>query len=333
MAGYSLQDYVNQFYRLLPSGQLWPTQNQSSADWLANIRAMVSVFQRVDEKANEWLTDYLPDVPVSQLEDWERVLSIEASLAAQGLDLADLSTAERQALVAITLQLAPQTVAELEALATPFGYTGVVTQPANGVRYSGFLSGQRYNGFGAAHAYMYEYMVSEGPDPDVLDDMDWIHSSVTTTPNDTRAPDGTLTAYLLTTTGSPATTRGVDTLSAGTGDTVQISAWARSDDTDATLQFSLIGDGTDQSGDVFALPEGGPWMRVSSRLTVPADGTYARGYLNFGDGSGQTYHVWNAYLGVVDPLLEYYLHRSNPAHARYLPRVSGDTQAWPLTYP
>lgn len=332
---YSLSDYVNQFYRLLPSGPLWPTQDLSSSDWLAYIRAMVSEFQRVDAKAEEWLADYLPDETVTQLEDWERILSLQATLASFGIDIVSLSTAQRQALVLATIRLAPFTPADLEAMATALGFTATVTQPARATRYAGFLSGQRYGGAGHARAFLYEYAVNETPAPSDLSDVGWTKDTCTITTDDARAPDGTLTADLMDGTGT--SDYGVMATTAGAYaqySEIRLSVW---------VKVAVVGQIPDDVS-LIAAQSGFPAVYP---LDVPLDGSWRRfeqvhictgstavTYGLYGlNGAGEDLHVWGFYAGAVDPLMELYLDRAKPVHTTALPRVIGDTQSWPLTYP
>lgn len=338
MAGFTLTHYVNQFLRLLPAGPLWPTQEQTTASWQDYIRAMVGEHKRVDTKINDWLVDYLPDAPVDQLEDWERILSIPESLAECGIDIADLSTAERQALVRFYIALAPTNVADLEALATPFGHTATIVQPSRQSRYSGFLSGQRYGGTGWASSYLYEYMTNLTPAPNDMSDAAWTKTNATITANDARAPDGTLTADHVDITSSFGTIRSDDQFSSiSAGDTVQISAWIKADSAaDVTMVWDLEQTGASpsiESSPTFTVGTGAPWRRFDARIVAGTSATAYYVRLRALSGTAGDFHVWGFYAGVVDTLLDYHVKKASPVHTTPLPRVLGDTQGWALTYP
>lgn len=336
MSGHSLSDYVNQFYRLLPSGPLWPTQDLSSDNWLAYIRAMVSEFQRADSKVNEWLADYFPDATVTQLEDWERILSLKYTLASFGIDIVSLSTAQRQALVLATIRLAPFTLSELEGMATALGYTATIVQPARATRYAGFLSGQRYGGAGHARGFLYEYMVNISPDPDDMTHANWQVTGAAITPDDARAPDGTLTADLVATSGSAkVSVVNADLGMLVAGDVIQVSAWVKNDgSSEGYFRFLWNQTGGSPSltlSPVAQLPFGENWLRYEYRFDVVTATAYQLDA--FFSSASHDAHIWGYYVGVVDPLMEYSLDRAKPVHTTALPRVIGDTQSWPLTYP
>lgn len=332
---FNLQAYVNLFYRLMPQGPLWPTETATTETWDNYARALVSEFQRVDVKINEWLADYLPDTPTEQLEDWERILSIPASLAEFNIDVLGLSTAERQGLVRFHLALSGLTPADLEGLGTQYGISPTIYPNPRAVRYSGFLSGQRYGGASFAHSYLYEYMPNLSPDPNDLSVVGWNNTDMFVFHPSGQAPDGTNDASGCTPSASDAQIR-TDLPALAVGDYVQVSVWIAlpvSSLTPASVKLTLFQSGTSEpiiNSETFEVTSA-TWRRIEARFQVTqpaASYSFALDTVTF---SG-SFLLWGFYAGVTNQLLEYQVHHTSPVHTKPLFRVEDDLQGWPFTY-
>lgn len=324
----SLPDYVNMLYRLLPAGDLWPTQEHTSSTWHNYARAIMSEFQRVDAKADEWLEDFLPDTTgdPGQLEDWERILGLPLENTCP--DVGVQAESARRTEVLTALRPAAVTVAEVEALANPVvGSNASITQPALPVFYAGSgLAGQPLAGPGWASAYMYNYM------DQLLDSADdFTHASWTTsgaavvTANTWRAPDGTLSGDTL----DGVTGGAVQHTLSGTadGDTIQFSVWlypTNANSADVTIAITTRAGTVDAKTTDLPL---GRWSRYEMRVDLGTGATTPKVAMSL--GSSEVVYAWGAYCGVVSPLVECYTDRSAPLHTTALHRVTGDDEEYP----
>lgn len=321
----SVDEFANLFYRLLPEGDLWPTQDLTSTAWHNYIRALVYESQRVAAKVDEWLADWWADQATNQLEDWERVLSLPQALALQGLQVSDLTTTQRRALVVASLQRGARTVAELEQVGTDLGHASVeIVQPLRVHRVAGFLADGISGDKQWPHSFIYQYMAALlGGDHNHQGG--WTITGGSATLNVSRDPEGNLTGDRLPATATD-TQHGI-TLSATS--LVQISIWAKSDSgiqTNAIRLYGTSGLGTEYS-EYFSISE--QWKRFSFRTTMDTTSSVIGVELTLTD----PIHFWQGRAGVVDSLLETYIARAKPVHTYAEYRVYGDFQNYVFNYP
>lgn len=329
--GYSLQHYKNLFYRLLPQGDLWPTQDQTSTTWSNYVAAMVYELQRVDALAEDWFNDFIPtgSADPGQLEDWERILGLPDP-DCPDVDWSSLTEAQRRSVVLDTLAGAPTTGTDLaDKMSEYTGGTVLYSNPELPVYYPGTgLAGQPLAGPAWSSTFLLEYMVSRiGSENDFSG---WTHSGSfpTYTANDRRAPDGALTADHIDA-GATGGTYGRTISATADGDTVQFSIWIYVDedvDQDVVLRF------TDRSGattDTAWTAPIGRWKRFSKRFDCGSGGTTPR--FDFVHDANEDMWLWGVFCGIVDHLAECVVDRARPSHTYVSYRCIDDNQGYPLT--
>lgn len=328
----NLQAYKNLFYRLLPSGDLWPTQDATSANWEKYVRAIVSELQRVDAEAESWLDDFFPDASADpgQLEDWERILGLPDPNC-DNLDWTALTDAQRRSVILDTLAGNPVNVADFEAKVDEYtGGSSDLTGPILPVFYAGSgLAGQPGAGPAWAYTFMLEYMTHIlTPTPD--DWSGWTNTGAFAvyTANDRRAPDGTLTADHI---DAGATGNLVRTSFSSTsdGDRLRFSVWLYVDaavDQDMVVRFvSRAGTVTDTN---ITVPID-RWRRYEFVFDCESGGTTPR--IEFVQDANEDAWFWGGYCGIINELVECVVSRAKPAHTYVSYRCTNDDQEYPLT--
>lgn len=114
--------YGQQLDALLPQGAAWPRDADAKMRLLT--RGLAEEFARVDMRANDLLSEVLPNTTVQMLDDWERAAGLPDTCVATGQTLQE----RRSALLARLTNMGGQSRAFFIELAKYLGFTITITE-------------------------------------------------------------------------------------------------------------------------------------------------------------------------------------------------------------
>lgn len=120
--GSSADDYLQQLINLTPTGQAFPSDDQSN--WIQLLTAIAQTCARIDANAVLLLNEAFPDTTTQLLPNWERVAGIPDDCTVLG----DTYQVRRLNLIAKLTSRGGQSPSYFVSVAASLGYTVTVTE-------------------------------------------------------------------------------------------------------------------------------------------------------------------------------------------------------------